>query len=89
MRRLLLDQGLPRSTAATLREANVDAVRVGDVGLSRASDTEILEYAANNDRVVVTLDADFHTILALREASGPSVVRLRIEGLKGPELAAL
>lgn len=89
MRRLLLDQGLPRSTAEILRGASVDVVHVGDVGLSRATDDEILEYAIQHNRVVVTLDADFHTILALQEASRPSVVRIRMEGLKGSELAML
>lgn len=78
MRRLLLDQGLPRSSVAKLRDAGVDAVHAGDVGLSRATDSEILQYAVENDRVVVTLDADFHTMLALQEASSPSVVRIRI-----------
>ncbi|MGB5744696.1 MAG: DUF5615 family PIN-like protein [Sedimenticolaceae bacterium] len=71
------------------RDASVDALHVGDVGLSRAADKEILEYAAQNQRIVITLDADFHTILALQAASSPSVVRLRIEGLNGRELAAL
>ncbi len=54
-----------------------------------ASDKEILGRALVEGRAVVTLDADFHTILALENASGPSVIRIRIEGLRGPELAAL
>jgi predicted nuclease of predicted toxin-antitoxin system len=39
--------------------------------------------------IVVTLDADFHTILAVSGASGPSVIRLRMQGLGAPEVVEL
>ncbi|EFK11607.1 toxin-antitoxin system, toxin component, PIN family [delta proteobacterium NaphS2] len=50
---------------------------------------EILEYARKESRTIITLDSDFHTILALTNASEPSVIRIRMEGLKGNDLAAL
>lgn len=78
----LLDQGLPKSTARLLREAGHDAVHTAEIGMQRATDAEILERARLESRVVVTLDADFHTLLALANASGPSVVRIRMEGLR-------
>jgi predicted nuclease of predicted toxin-antitoxin system len=87
--RLLLDQGLPRSTVTWLRAVGWDVQHVGDVGMSRASDREILEYARGEARVCVTLDADFHSQLAVSGASGPSTVRIRIEGLNGRALAEL
>jgi predicted nuclease of predicted toxin-antitoxin system len=46
-------------------------------------DADILAYGRQELRVVVTLDADFHTLLALSGARSPSVVRIRIEGLRG------
>ena len=62
---------------------------MGDVGLSRASDREILDYARGEIRVCVTLDADFHSQLAVSGATGPSTVRIRVEGLNGRALAEL
>lgn len=89
MNRVLLDQGLPQSAAAHLREAGWDAVHTFDMGLSRSSDQSILEYARNDQRTCITLDADFHALLAVSNARFPSVIRIRKEGLRGPELAQL
>ncbi|MGY6217756.1 DUF5615 family PIN-like protein [Methylolobus aquaticus] len=57
--------------------------------MSQSSDRTILNFALAQDRTVVTLDADFHTLLAVANESGPSVIRIRQEGLKGREVAAL
>jgi predicted nuclease of predicted toxin-antitoxin system len=87
--KLLLDQGTPRSTAALLREAGIDAVHAGEAGLATAADSEVLNVARADGRTVVTLDADFHALLALSGATAPSVVRIRIEGLKAEAVARL
>ncbi len=89
MTRLLLDQGLPRSAAGILRAAGWDVVHVGECGLATATDSRILDVARSESRHIVTLDADFHTLLAISGSSAPSVVRLRIEGLKGDDLVKL
>ncbi len=89
MIRLLLDQGVPRSTASLLSEAGWDVMHVGDIGMSRSADTAILEYARLQNQILITLDADFHTLLATTNAPSPSVVRIRQEGLKGDVLARL
>jgi len=87
--KLLLDQGLPRSAAGRLRDAGVDVLHAGDCGLGSASDKEILAVAEREERAVVTLDADFHALLTLGGASGPSVIRIRIEGLQADGLVHL
>ena len=89
MRRLLLDQGLPRSTAALLRQGGWDVLHVSEIGMSRAGDAEILRRARADSRVCVTLDADFHSLLATSGERGPSVIRIRKEGLDATALAAL
>src|ERR1051325_12086145 len=85
--KLLLDQGTPRSTAALLRQAGLDTVHTAEIGMAEAEDSEILARASAEDRIVVTLDADFHALLALSQARKPSVIRIRIEGLRAEQLA--
>ena len=87
--KLLLDQGLPRSTVLHLSKAGIEAVHVGEAGYATASDAKILDFARQNGNIVVTLDADFHALLALSGVTGPSVIRVRIESLRGEELASL
>ncbi len=89
MKRLLLDQGLPRSTGALLASAGWDVVHVAEIGMSRAADVDILDLARSERRVCVTLDADFHALLATSGEHASSVVRVRKEGLNANALAAL
>lgn len=89
MIRLLLDQGLPRSAVTVLRKAGWDVVHTYEAGLGRATDVELLEVARRDRRTVVTLDADFHALLAVANADAPSVIRVRREGLRGEGLADL
>ncbi len=85
----LLDQGLPRSTLQHLREMGIDSEHVGNLGMAAASDEEILDEARKRGAVVVTLDSDFHTLLAFTYALLPSVIRIRIEGMKGEQVASV
>lgn len=87
--RYLLDQGLARSAVEYLRQAGIESVHVGDLGMATASDAMILEEGIRRDAIVVTLDADFHSLLAFSNATRPSVVRIRMEGLRGIDLALM
>ena len=87
--KILLDQGLPHSAVVFLRELGHAATHVSEVGLTAATDSAILDYARTYGMFVVTLDADFHSILALENKKDPSVIRIRKEGLKGKELCAM
>lgn len=87
--KLLLDQGLPLSAAALLRDAGMDTIHVGEIGMAEAEDAEIIQRANAEGFIVVTLDADFHTLLALAGATAPSVIRIRIERLRAQALTDL
>lgn len=54
--KLLLDQGLPLSAAALLRDAGIDTIHVGEIGMFEAEDAEIIQRARVEERVVATLD---------------------------------
>ena len=66
-----------------MRERGHDCIHVGEIGMSKADDEEIVRVALVQRAVVVTLDADFHAILAVSRASAPSVIRIRMQGLDG------
>jgi predicted nuclease of predicted toxin-antitoxin system len=75
--KLLVDANLSPKVASRLGEAGHDAVHVSDVGLLSASDPQILQAADDQDRVVLTADADFGALLALGSLATPSVMLLR------------
>jgi predicted nuclease of predicted toxin-antitoxin system len=86
---LLFDHGLPRSTAALLTQAGWDVIHVFEIGMSRADDVDILQRAQTEARFGVTLDADFHSLLAISGEHALSVIRIRKEGVDAAAFAAL
>jgi predicted nuclease of predicted toxin-antitoxin system len=75
--KLLLDANLSPAITAAISDAGYETSHVGDVGLLRASDSEIFQFAASSGYVVITADSDFPMMLALRGVDRPSVVLLR------------
>ncbi|MDB9420209.1 DUF5615 family PIN-like protein [Microcystis aeruginosa CS-563/04] len=43
--KLLLDQGLPLSAATLLGDAGIDTIPVGEIGMSEAEDSDIIQRA--------------------------------------------
>jgi predicted nuclease of predicted toxin-antitoxin system len=75
--RFLVDQNRSPALAERLRDAGHDAVHTMELGLERAEDDELLLLAREEQRVVISGDTDFGALLALANATSPSVILFR------------
>lgn len=60
-----------------LADRGFAATHWSEVGDPGAPDQEIMEWARSEDHIVFTHDLDFSRMLALTQATGPSVIQLR------------
>ena len=86
--KLLLDQNLSRRLVPFLQEIFPGTSQVALVGMDRASDAQIWDYARIHGFVIVSNDADFEELSSLRGAP-PHVVRLRAGNLSKPAMLSL
>lgn len=74
--KFLLDADMPRSSAGVVRDLGFDVEDVRDLGMRYAQDKEIIDYARETDRIVVTMDLDFGEILRYPQHPGAIILRL-------------
>ncbi|MDX2203250.1 MAG: DUF5615 family PIN-like protein [Hyphomicrobiaceae bacterium] len=75
--RFLVDMPLSPGLSEWLRLQGHDALHAAELDLHRAPDTLIIERAKLDGRTVVTADLDYPRLLALAQATEPSLVLFR------------
>lgn len=75
--KFLLDQDVYALTERFLREQGYDVTTAGEIGLSRATDSDLLNNAKEQGRIFVTRDRDYGNLVFVHNAGG-GVIYLRI-----------
>ena len=82
--KFFLDMPISQRTAGWLKSSGFEVVHAREVGLARAEDTNILRRAADEGRILLTMDLDFPRILALTGARRPGVILFRMRDPRPP-----
>jgi predicted nuclease of predicted toxin-antitoxin system len=76
--RFLADQDVYQVTLEFLRTLGHHVLTAAELGMSRASDDDLLREATRQDRVFVTRDKDFGTLVFLQTQLSCGVILLRM-----------
>jgi predicted nuclease of predicted toxin-antitoxin system len=76
--KFLLDQMFDRAVLSRLRELGYNVLAVSEIGLSTADDSEIIQWAIEHSRTVVTLDEHFGDWSVLQLSTHSGVIRLKV-----------
>ena len=75
--KFVIDMNLSPRWIEVFESSGHDAVHWSNIGSYSAPDSDILDWASENDAVVFTNDLDFGAIIAATGAKYPSVIQIR------------
>lgn len=75
----LANMNISPLTVEQLRKLQWNIIRVPEVMDRKSKDTEVLAYAREHNRILITQDLDFSMLLAVSGHNKPSVINLRLE----------
>lgn len=82
--RLLADENFPRPALLALRSAGVEIDSVSEL-MPAASDREVLAYAVEHGRWLVTFDRDYGELVFARKVASPEAILYFRQGVYAPE----
>ena len=80
--RFLADMGISPTTIAFLRQAGHEAAHLHEEALDRMADSDVLDKAREENRVLLTHDLDFGELVAASGAHLPSVIIFRLRNMR-------
>jgi predicted nuclease of predicted toxin-antitoxin system len=77
----LADMGISPLTVEWLERQGHDAVHLLERGAAQARDPDILQWAREEDRILLTHDLDFSELVAASQGDLPSVIVFRLRDM--------
>ncbi|NOZ49710.1 MAG: hypothetical protein GXP37_06630 [Chloroflexi bacterium] len=74
---LLTDENIHPGVITYLQNKGADIITVREVGLGASKDVDILQYALEEQRVVLTHDSDFGRLAFVHQKAIPGIIYLR------------
>ncbi len=78
--------GISPRTVAYLQDLGHDAAHLNDQNLGQLPDSEILEKARTEERILLTHDLDFGELIAASAAHLPSIIIFRLRNMRPESL---